>query len=350
MRTLAGLATFVVLAALLVFALPRTASATGPWVQTDNGYYTTARFGYFSSSKTYDANGDEVDLDGSLSYKEKSLRFDAEYGLSNKLTLLLGMPVLWKTYDVGNDGARYNNSGFGDIDFGFKYGILRSPESKTAAALELAASAPAGYNAEGFGVPSMGRGRFSFLGQLHAGMTLDPVPVYVQGRIGYRYFTRKEVVAPDTSKTKLVSDAITYGIEAGVYVTPKILLVGEYLGENASDTDKHNFQSFGQVGGNVHYRLKPSLEVTAGLLTTMSGKNSVNETAPVWKGTQFRVGVGLKGNDLGRNRGRGAYGYDEKAFPNAKPRKPPTPVPAPEPVPAPAAPTPAPADTTGTPK
>jgi len=47
---------------------------------------------------------------------------------------------------------------------------------------------------------------------------------------------------------------------------------------------------------------------------------------------------------------RHIYGYDEKAFPNAKPRKPAAPVPVPEPVPAPAAPTPAPADTTGTPK
>jgi hypothetical protein len=69
----------------------------------------------------------------------------------------------------------------------------------------------------------------------------------------------------------------------------------------------------------------------------------------VWKGTQIFVGVGLKGNDLGRNRGQGAYGYDEKAFPNARSRKPPTPVPAPEPVPAPAAPTPAPAGPAPTP-
>jgi len=349
MRTLAGLASFVVLAALFAFALSRTASATGPWVQTDNGYYTTARFGFFSSSNRYDPDGNEVDLGDALKYKEKSLRFDAEYGLSNKMTLLLGMPVLWKTYDLPED-VRFNNSGFGDIDFGLKYGILANPESKGAAAVQLSATAPSGYNAEGIGVPSMGRGRFSILGALHAGLTLDPAPVYFQGRIGYRHFTKEAVILPDTSKTKMVSDALVYGLEAGFHVTPKILIVGEYTGENASDTDKHNFQSFSQIGGNVHYRLKPSLEVMAGAKANVSGKNSINESAPVWKGTQIFVGVGLKGNDLGRNRGQGAYGYDEKAFPNAKPRKPPTPVPVPDPVPAPVVPTPAPSDTTGTPK
>jgi len=67
MRTLAGLASFVVLAALLAFALPRTASATGPWVQTDNGYYTTARFGFFSSSNRYDPDGNEVSALGPVS-------------------------------------------------------------------------------------------------------------------------------------------------------------------------------------------------------------------------------------------------------------------------------------------
>ena len=347
LRTLAGLASFVVLAAVLAMVLPPDASATGPWVQTDNGYYTSARFGYFTSSKTYDSEGNEVDLDGTLKFKDQSLRFDAEYGLSNKMTLLLGMPVQWRSYE-GPGFGKYNNSGFGDIDFGLKYGILANPESKAAAAVELSTTMTSGYNSV-LGVPPMGRGRFSVLGALHAGMTFDPVPVYVQGKVGYRHFTKKEVVPPDTSSTKLVSDAIDFGVEAGFFVTPKVLLVGEYLAENARDTDKHEFQSQSQVGGNVQYRLKPGLDVMAGLRTSVSGKNSIHETAPVWKGTQFRVGVALKGNDLGRNRGQGAYGYDEKAFPNAKPRKPPAPTPVPAPVPAPA-PSAAPSDTTGTPK
>ena len=348
MRTLAGLASLVVLAALPLFGLPRTAQATGPWVQTDNGYYTTARFGYFTSSNLYDPEGEAADLGDAFKYKEKSLRLDAEYGLSNKMTLLLGMPIFWKTYDLTGDD-HYNNSGFGDIDFGLKYGLITDPEGNAAAAVELSATTSTGYNAEGFGIPSMGRGKFSVFGALHGGMTFDPAPLYVQGKLGYRYFTADGVVPPDTSSEKLVSNAVAYALEAGFFVSPKVLLVGEYLAENASDTDKKFFKSQAVVGGNVQYRVKPGLDVIAGVRSTVSGKNSVNESAPVWKGTQFRVGVALKGNDLGPYRGQGSYGYEAAAFPDAKPRKPPTPVPVPDPVPAPV-PAPAPSDTTGTPK
>src|SRR6188508_1911792 len=98
MRTLAGLASFSVLALVLVAVLAPEAGATGPWVQSDNGYYATARFGTFSSSEFYDAEGDVLDQGDAFKYRERSLRFDAEYGMSNKMTFLLAMPVLWKTY------------------------------------------------------------------------------------------------------------------------------------------------------------------------------------------------------------------------------------------------------------
>jgi hypothetical protein len=340
-RTLAGLASSFVFA---LFAVSE-ASATGPWVQTDNGYYATARLGYFSSSKFYDAEGNVLDAGANLSNKDGSIRFDAEYGLSNHMTFAFGMPLQARTFKLASGTPNsFSNKGFGDLNFGLKYGFLPQ-DGNAALALEAALVVPTGYNAWGMGIPSMGRGWFNALAAVHGGMTFDPAPVYVQGELGNRKYTAKGRVGADTTKVSIVSDALVYGVEAGFFVSPRILVVGEYLAEKAIDTDKVYWQSLSQVGGNVQYRLKPGLDVLAGLRTTVSGKNSPYETSPAFKGTQVRLGIALKGNDLGRFRGQGSYAYDEKAFPGAKPRKAPDPVPVPDPVPAPA-----PADTTGTPK
>ena len=97
----------------------------------------------------------------------------------------------------------------------------------------------------------------------------------------------------------------------------------------------------------MQYRLKPGFDVLVGARSSVSGKNSLNETAPVFKGTEVRVGIAFKGNDLGPHKGPGSHGYEEGAFPETAPKLGPAPVPVPDPVPAPV---PAPSDTTGTPK
>jgi hypothetical protein len=172
----------------------------------------------------------------------------------------------------------------------------------------------------------MGRGKYSTIGRLHAGTTFDPTPVYVQGELGYRKFT------DDTQ-----SNSLLYSAEAGVFATPRILIVAEYLAESSRDTDKQ-FQDLSQAGANVQYRLKQHVDLLAGVRTSVSGKNAT-------KGTEVRLGVSLKGNDLGRYRGQTAAGSPEGTFPGAKAAK----SAAPAPVPAPAPATPAPADSAAAP-
>jgi hypothetical protein len=324
-RTRQGLATLAVALLALGLLSPRDAGATGPWVQSDNGYFATARLGWLSTSKRYDAAGNEVDDSGTLKYKNRTVAFSAEYGMSNHMTFLLGMPVQFLNFTIPSfTPSSFSNNGFGDIDFGLKYGFL-NPAGKAAVALELSGHTPSGYNSQGFGLPPMGRGKFSALADVNGGMTFDPVPVYVQGEVGYRKFTDDRV-----------SNAILYGVEAGIFASSRILVVGEYFAEKSRDKTRVYFSDISEAGANVQYRLKPGMDVLAGLRTTLSGKNAV-------KGTQIRLGVSLKGNDVGQYRGQGAYGYTASAFPNAKPRHAPDPVPVPEPVPAAAS------DSTGTP-
>jgi hypothetical protein len=308
--------------ALLALALITAAADAGPWVQSKNGYFTTARLGWGSTSKYYDAEGNEVDASASVDYKDRTIQFDTEYGISNRMTFLLGMPVQFLSANfTSGDPSNFNNNGFGDLNFGLKYGFL-NPAGKAAVALELDANTPSGYNANGAGIPPMGRGKYSTYGRLHAGTTFDPTPVYVQGELGYRKFT------DDTQ-----SNSMIYSAEAGVFATPRILIVAEYLAEKSSDTDKE-FQDLTQAGANVQYRLKQHLDLLAGVRTSLDGKNAK-------KGTEVRLGVSLKGNDLGRYRGQTAAGYPEGAFPGAPTAKSAAPAPAPA--------TPAPADSAAAP-
>jgi len=326
--------------ALLALALCTVSAGAGPWVQSKNGYFTTARLGWLSTSKYYDAEGNEVDASATLAYKDRTVQFDTEYGISNRMTFLLGMPLRFLSLDLtSGDPSSFNNNGFGDLNFGLKYGFL-NPAGKSAVALELDANTPTGYNANGAGIPPMGRGKFSAYGRLHAGTTFDPTRVYVQTEVGYRLFTADStyytITTTDTTedKTAQVSNSIIFGLEAGFFATPRILIVGEYRMEQSLDTDRSQFQDLTQIAGTVQYRLKPHVDVLAGVRTSLSGKN-------VAKGTEVRLGVSLKGNNLGPYRGQTSAGYAEGAFPGVPATKSAAPAPVPVPVPAPAAPAPA---------
>ncbi len=356
MRTRVGLAGAKAPAALLlctiVLGLALAASANaGPWTQTRNGYFTTARLSWLSTSKFYDADGNVVDTSTLFKYTARTVQFDTEYGVSNHLTFMLGMPVQFLAYKLtAGNPDKFSNNGFGDLNFGFKYGLL-NPAGRAAVALEIDANTPTGYNSQGLGRPPMGRGKFSTFGRLHAGTTFDPAPVYVQAEVGYRRFFAKRDSTPAITEANgkvrevppgpypLVSSALVYGVEAGAFVSPRMLIVGEFHAEKSLDYTKTYFQDLSEAGALVQYRLKPHLDVMAGMSTSLSGKNAT-------KGTRVRLGVTLKGNGLGRYRGQTAAGYSEGAFPGAAKAMAPAPVPVPEPV---SIPTPAASDSSSTP-
>jgi hypothetical protein len=297
-------------------ALAPAPSAAGPWVQLKNGYYTTGRVNWLTTSEFYDAEGDKVDNGEALEYRDRTVVLDAEYGLSNKMTFALGMPVQFLSYHGESLPFSFTNIGFGDLKFGLKYGIL-DPAGNTALAVEIDGVTPTGYNAEGFGIPPLGLGKFNTLGRLLGGITFDPTPAYAQAEIGYRLYSDANT-----------SDALVYGAEAGYFVTPRVLILGEITAQSASDEDLPLFQSYTLAGGLVQYRLMPGMDVMAGIRSTLSGKQ-------VSAGTDFRIGISLKGNDLAPYRGQTSAGYREDAFPGyvKKPRVQakalPTPTPAP---------------------
>jgi hypothetical protein len=339
-RTLAGpqgavVPALIALSTLSAFRASAQPSNAGPWIQTKNGYYSSFRLSWSNSVHYYyDVNGTVLLAVPPQTLKDRVVSLDTEYGVSNHLTMHLDLPVLFRSFDLpGFPVSHFSNSGIGDLLFGFKYGFL-DPARREAVALEIDANTPSGYNAHGFAFPPLGRGKFSWDGHLHAGLTLDPTPVYAQAEVGYRKFT-----------DKTVSDALTYSAEAGVFPTPRVLVVGSIGAEKARDDTKVSFLSYTAVQGLVQYRLKPHVDVLAGYSAALSGKNT-----PKVKG--FRLGVSLKGNGIGRYRGQAASGEEAVAAAATAPKATvPAPVtaPAPAPIPVAPAPAPAPADTSQAP-
>jgi hypothetical protein len=309
---------------------------SGPWVLSRDGYYATARLGWFNPSTYFDANGVRVSPVPAETFHGRDVGLEAMYGISNRLTFHLGMPVLFQSLEVPSlTPNKFSNNGFGDLTFGFKYGFL-DPASRQAVALEILANTPTGYNPYGVGRPPLGLGKFNSEVHLHGGMTLDPAPVYAQAEVGYRKFS-----------DSAVSDALLYGAEAGFFATSRVLVVGRLDAQKGRDDTKLFFLSFTEAEGLVQYRLKPHVDVMVGYASVLSGKN-------VTKSNVLRLGVALKGNRLGKYRGQVAAGAAEGTFPGMAPRAivpaaAPTPAPAAIPAPEAPAPAPAPADTSHAP-
>jgi hypothetical protein len=320
------------LAPALAPGLARAQSAVGgPWVLTKDGYYASARLGWSNSSRYYDANGKLTTAVPAQTYHGRNVVLDTEYGISNKMTLHLAMPVLFQSLDVpGFTPDKFTNNGFGDLTFGLKYGFLDA-SSRQAVALELLANTPTGYNPFGAVIPPLGLGKFNSEARLHAGLTLDPTPAYVQAEVGYRKFS-----------DSAVSDALSYGAEAGIFATSRVLLVGDLAAQKGRDETKADFLSYTQVEGMVQYRVKPHVDVMVGYATVLSGKNAT-------KRNELRLGVALKGNRIRPYRGQASLGATPFSAASIVPAV--APAPASVPVPAEPAPTltPAPADTSHAP-
>ncbi len=327
---LASAAGLLLTAGLLVG--PATASDTpdlaGPWSVGRYGYWSTMRLFGLSSSTFYDATGARVDAANNGKFSDYTAELASEYGIRDRWTLDLGLPIRFLSAD--NDALAYNekNNGLGDARVGVRYAI-NHPAGANALAVQLDGQVPTGYNADGSGRPPRGLGEPALTGRLLAGHAFAPRPMYVQGEFGYR------------QNFGDVSPQLVAGAEAGLWPSPRLLVLGQYTWVKHTDDAKPVFEYEYAVGGQAQYRLNRQLDVVAGVRHTLGGQN-------VNAGTSFVLGFSLKGNSLAAYRGQGAAGAREGVFPGFPAEPGPAAAPAAPAAPAtpedPGAPAPAPAD------
>lgn len=171
----------------------------GAWPQKKHGIHLKLSSSYFHTTKEFNHEGDRLDIFQEriiyedTSFREFAIRAYAEYGLTDRLTLIGKLPfkvLRSKRTELIGGGALariatlYTN-GVGDLTVLGKYGLVNGP---WALSLQGGFKIPLGYEElpADDGSP-LGTGDFDLEGHLLLGKSLYPLPAYLTTRIGYRW-------------------------------------------------------------------------------------------------------------------------------------------------------------------
>jgi hypothetical protein len=281
------------LAAVASLTLPLTAAA-GPWGLTRGEWYASIEGSTFTANTIHLADGTRVDQ-GFL-VESRELALSAEMGWKKNLTVAFRLPAMSVTQRFGQFQA--TSTGFQDVGAGLRYSLVNRA---SAAAIELAWTAPAGYNRRlstlGDGLQSLTLG--TSLGTGIAGRG------FVEGSLGYRYRylgigkrDQGPVVPGDPQISKYTwRDELVASADLGLWVRPSVLVGGRYRGQI--------ILSHGALlsDGNVHfagpvllYRVDDRIDMFAGSWSTAMGENTLHYD-------QIYVGVAFHNTKLNRLQG-----------------------------------------------
>lgn len=167
-------------------ALPAAAQA---WTMPAGEAYVKLAYGATRAAEQFTFAGDAAPyLDGvdGDAFRDDSAYLYAEVGVREHLTLVLSAP--YKRLTVEGRAFRYRTQALGTVSLGARMallpllGVRSGPHALSAA---LTAHVPTGYTRNY--APSAGTGQVDVQGSLAYGVSLWPVPAYVQAALGYRY-------------------------------------------------------------------------------------------------------------------------------------------------------------------
>lgn len=94
--------------------------AQSGWVREAGGFYSQLTLSTFSSANYYSTNG--VLFNGGSTFNSRGLLFFGEYGITNRFTAVLDVPVVM----LNRFSTTETVGGVGSIKLGIKYGLLKS--------------------------------------------------------------------------------------------------------------------------------------------------------------------------------------------------------------------------------
>ena len=298
-----------------------------PWTLNRSGYFFQTTASYLSTSDFYDNEG--FKQSSTAKFRDLTTNLHLEYGVRNKLGLVLGVPVRHLKLDLGAP-PDLTNTGIGDLLTGLRYRIAVDPAVVSA---QLEAKFPTGYNAV-LQTPALGEGQTDVTGRLLLGHSFEDVNGWAQVAGGYR------------RRFKDISDEILFNADAGTWVADRAQVAAHW--EYIRHTGEGEHHGLIQGGATGRYRAWRRFDVTGGIFHVFGGEN---EPA----GTRFFLGLTARGNALGKYEGPLSSSLAETPAPKPAAAAP-APAPAPKveatpaPPPAPETPTPSSPDTTQTPK
>ena len=183
------------------------------WTKKTGKSFIALDYRFSAATKYHDNSGENIEIE---ELKDLAFNLYAEYGLTDDFTLRLNIPF-YKILDydlplcAACDGNTLNNSGIGDLDFGFRYKLKTF--GKTVLATSLTFGVPLSkenlYN-DLESLP-LGDGEFNQILGVEVGHSLYPFPGYISGSLKFN------------NRNEGFSDQLRLGVEGGYKISKKLL-------------------------------------------------------------------------------------------------------------------------------
>lgn len=262
----------ILLLCIFSFLILQDILIAGAWAQPKDHYYVKLSYGYSSANSIFGMNFPAT-------FDNYNIYFYGEYGIIDKLTTSLSMPLFKKSVNEANF-VLGKTSGYlaGDLEFLVKYQFLEGP---VVSSIALGAKLPIGYDV--YDLPPIGNGETDFDVKLLLGASLYPLPIYLTGDVGYR------------QRGSAFMDEINYSFEAGYTLLENYLLRIMTTGIKSTSTSNNESDLLGfplaqdqvRYGGGIIYMLNKNIELDFTYLKTTSGTN-------IPEYTEFFTGIAIK--------------------------------------------------------
>jgi len=197
----------------LIGVLPSSAWA-GAWCMQEGALYSKLSYNYYFTVDTFDGDCHKHRNSNGSSFRDENITWYNEYGFIDNFTLFASIPykMLYsrvKSIEMVGDAKRLKSSserydGLGDVDVGFRYGLLKDP-----VVLSLQALTKVAWFYDGGEEVPPGNNQNDYELKLLVGKSLWPFPGYCGLELGYRW------------RTSAPSDEYRYLVEFGMNPTEK---------------------------------------------------------------------------------------------------------------------------------
>jgi hypothetical protein len=253
----------------------------GAWTQEPGGYYLKMASHYLSSRSNFDSEGLRVRKPGMGHLTDFNLHAYLEYGLRDRLTLVVAAPYkrLAEVRRFAGGLGREKSRGLGDLEMGLRWKLADRP---AVTSLALGGHVPLGYTVDNTMRLPLGTGQPKGDIRLLLGRSLHPFPAYLTGELGYRV------------RGGAYGDEFFYSLEAG-FSRRRLLLKGYVSGLRtlgtcgaAGQTGLVGDQDLLKVSPGLAYRLHERVHLGVELIHIASGCNTTT-------GTTLSAGVAFRG-------------------------------------------------------
>lgn len=283
------------------------------WPQPKGHAYVKLSHGRAAASEQYRFDGEAKpyadNVDGNAFF-DRSFYLYAEYGLTDRLTLVAVLP--YKRLRVRDAAFDYESEGLGSVQIGLRTGLkeaLGLSADRHAVAANLFVSLPTGYT-RNF-TPSVGSGQVDVQGMLSYGASFWPFPGYAQVGLGYRHRSTLYLFsdAVDCQQGRDLNcfqdtepkfdDELLFTAEAGVSAGRWALVqaLAQGVWSNKEPTAETTFsprnpiptrQRYIKTGGGLTLYPLPALGIGVQVFFTPVGRNTVRSTDVFW-GVEYRL-------------------------------------------------------------